>query len=207
MQKAKTNGHDRDESTEQMLDELGLQQQILSSSEQNPLLENTNLGLGNYDEDYKWQQVRSYRKGLFAWIAFGNVLSKRQIYETQVRLGEEGYHATYDEDAAEVRTWKPWEELESSRFEEEGRSTWNAKLERGRNIWQRLGEPHKVLTAEQVAAVQQKTGIVDDWLPMFWELVAGRHEVSRSEGAELLRDALTGIKEIRENSETEESIL
>jgi hypothetical protein len=55
--------------------------------------------------------------------------------------------------------------------------------------------------------VQQKTGIVDDWLPMFWELVAGRHEVSRSEGAELLRDALTGIKEIRENSETEESIL
>lgn len=205
--KAQTNGHDKDERVEQVRDELGLQAEILSSSSQNPLLENTNLGLGKYTEDYKWQQIRSYRKGLFAWIAFGNALSKRQTYETKLKLGEEGYHATYDEGSHEVRTWAPWDKLDESRFSDETSSSWNSKLERGREIWQRLGEPHSVLTREQVAAVQQKTGITDDWLPMFWELVSGRHEVSRSEDAELLRDALTGIKEIRQDADEEESLL
>jgi hypothetical protein len=208
MQKAKTNGHDTDDEVEQVLDELGLQEEILSSSESNPLLKDTNLGLGKYDDDYRWQQVRSYRKGLYAWIAFGNVLTKREFYETKVKLGAEGWHSVYDDDEMTVRTWESWDEAEGKHAEVgDEESTWTAKLRRGRHIWKLLGDPERVITRDQIAAVQQKTGIVDDWKPLFWELVAGRHEVSRSVDAELLRDALTGIKEIRENAETEESIL
>jgi len=205
--KQQTNGHDSDADLEQVRDELGLQEEVLSSSESNPLLSETNLGLGKYDNDYKWQQVRSYRKGLFAWVAFGNVLSKRQMYETKYKLGEEGYNATYDESSRDVPVWLSWEQTAKEDFDNESRSSWSGKLKRGRYIFKRLGEPGKVLNRDQIAAIQEKTGLVDDWLPMFWELVAGRHEVSRSEDAELLRDSLTGIKELRQNAEEEDSIL
>lgn len=202
-QKAKTNGHDNDNEIDQIRDELGLQEEILSSSESNPLLDETNLGLGKYDDDYKWQQVRSYRKGLYAWIAFGRTLEKRQLYETKIRLGEEGYNPTFDSWNVEVETWPPFD---PERVDDD-RSLWNAKLERGRRIWRRLGDPERIITEEQASAIARKTNIVEEWKPLFWELVAGRHEVSRSEDAELLRDSLTGIKELRQNDGEEESLL
>jgi len=195
--KQKKNGHN-DEDTQQILDELGLQEQILSSSESNPLLRETNLGLGKYDTDYKWQQVRSYRKGLYAWIAFGRVLSKRQVYETIIKLGGEGYNSIYDVENDEFHAFDAIEESDVR----EDESTWNAKLRLGRDRWQRLGHPEEILTDDQIAAMHEKTGIVEEWKPLFWELVAGRHEVSRSDDAELLRDALNGIKELRQHDET-----
>jgi len=208
MQKSKqrTNGHDTDQETEQVLDELGLQEQILKSSGGNPLLEGTNLGLGNYDTDYKWQQVRSYRKGLYAWIAFGNTLTKRQIYETKIKLGRNGFNAIYDDRDREVKTFPPLEEAGDDPEDEE-RSSWNRALDRGRKIWRRLGDPHQIFTEDQISAISQKTGIDSEWQPLFWELVAGRHEVSRSEEAELLRDALTGIKELRTQDDSSDSLL
>jgi hypothetical protein len=204
MQKAKTNGHD-DEQIQQVVDELGLQEQILSSDGSNPLLKETNLGLGKYDEDYKWQQVRSYRKGLYAWVAFGRVLEQRKIYETKLKLGLKGYNPTYDVRSSEVEVWKPLDQTD--KWDDDEQSRWNAALERGRHIWRRLGDPEEIITEQQVAAVGEKTALVDEWKPLFWELVAGRHEVSRSDDAELLRDALTGIKEIRNQQEEEGGLL
>lgn len=201
--KARANGHGTDEETKEILDELGLQEEILRSSEGNPLLRETNLGLGKYDDDYKWQQVRSYRKGLYAWIAFGRVLTDRKLFETKFKLGRDGYNPIYDEREMDVQQFDP---LEESDVDDE-ESTWSAAIERGREIWQRLGDPTEPISDEQLAAVMQKTGIVEEWQPLFWELVAGRHEVSRSEDAELLRDALTGIKHLREEREEEESLL
>jgi len=208
MQKSKqrTNGHDSEQETEQILDELGLQEQILKSSGGNPLLDETNLGLGNYDSDYKWQQVRSYRKGLYAWTAFGNTLTKRQIYETKLKLGREGYNAIYDDRDREVLTFPSLEDVDAS-DEDEERSSWNRALDRGRKIWRRLGDPDRLFTKDQISAMAQKTGVDDEWKPLFWELVAGRHEVSRSEEAELLRDALTGIKELRTQDDSSDSLL
>jgi len=200
-QKPQTNGHDDSEPIQQVRDELGLQEQILKSGGSNPLLDSTNLGLGKYDDDYKWQQVRSYRKGLYAWVAFGQALEKRKLYETKIKLGRDGYNPYYDE--GDVRVWNALDEDDVGDDE----SSWNAALERGREIWQRLGDPQEIITAEQVAAVASKTSIDDEWQPLFWELVAGRHEVSRSEDAELLRDSLTGIKELRDNSADDGGLL
>jgi len=204
-QTVKSNGHDEDETIQQIRDELGLQEEILSSSESNPLLNETNLGLGKYDDDYKWQQVRSYRKGLYAWVAFGRALEKRKIYETKIKLGEEGYNPTWDKQKGEVEVWKPLDETD--RWDEEEESRWTAALERGRMIWQRLGDRGRVITEQQVAAVARKTSVAEEWKPLFWELVAGRHEVSRSEDAELLRDALNGIKELRQKDTEDKGLL
>lgn len=205
--KPRTNGHGQQGQTQdEIRDDLDIQARILSSSSGNPLLEETNLGLGNYDEDYKWQQIRSLRKGLYAWIAFGSALTRRQIYETKWRLGEEGYNPNYSGMTDDVEHHKPFD-ADGFDSSEEDQSRWNAIQERGEEIWQKLGEPGMVLSEEQAAAVHKKTGVGEDWMPIFWQLVSSRHEVSRSDGAELLRDALTGVKELREGDEPEESLL
>lgn len=170
-------------------DGYDIQAEILRSSEDNPLLENTNLGLGNYDEGYMWQQIRSYRKGLFAYIAFSRVLTHRAIHETKVALAREGF-SYYDETTDEVKQW-------ASISNEDNRKD---VLERGEDIWDDLERPNEALSKKQVAAIVKKTGIDTDWVPVNWQMVSGRHEVSRSQDAELIRDLLTGIKHIRDDN-------
>lgn len=220
------NGESSGDEFEAINDSLDIQGKIVGSSDSNPLLKQTNLGLGKYDEDYKWQQIRSYRKGLYAWVAFGRALSERKVYETKMKLGEEGYNAYYDDVDDDVKQWKPFDEAVSVDLEDEDErpdrdvssdtgwswnpskvSRWTAIRARGEYIWKRLGDPKQILTDEQFSAVATKTGVVDEWQPLFWEIVAGRHEMSRSDGAELLRDALTGVREYRDGVEEEESIL
>jgi hypothetical protein len=196
------------ESTDQQgpRDTLDLQEQILRSSESNPLLRDTNLGQGNYDEEFLWQQIRSYRKGIYAYTAFATPLLKRAIHETIVKLGREGYNAHYDTTDDDVKSAEPadLDDVDPSA----GESKKQAILDRGREIWRELGDPHTPLSEKQVAAITKKTGISDEWKPIYWQMVAGRHEVSRSKDAELLRDLFTGIKHLRsEADEDSASIL
>jgi len=210
-QQRKQNGHDEEANgMTRVNDELDIQTEILSSSEGNPLLSATNLGLGKYDEDQLWQQIRGYRKGLYAWIAFGRVLSERQVYETKIKLGQEGYNAQYNDLTGDVDQFEPVdrEDIDSVDYDTDAeKSYWTAVRERGEEIWTRLGSPNEVLTTEQLSAVVEKTGISEDFQPIFWQLVSGRHEVSRSLDAELLRDALTGVQELREQADEEEGLL
>ena len=190
------NGHEDDQAPR---DELDLRSQIVEQSDGNPLLQQSNLGLGNYTETYLWQQVRSYRKGLYAYIAFGNVLTKRAIYETKMELGRDGY-VHFDENQKEVAQWDPLSE-DDVRDDE---SSWTAERRRGKRIWDSLGEAPQPVTQKQVAAVIKKTGVEPGkWLPIYWQMVSGRHDVSRSLNAELIRDFLSDIKHLRDDAEGE----
>jgi len=196
------NGQD-ETTTPRIRDEADVYQQVLGSGTSNPLLRDADLGQGNYDDEYLWQQIRSYRKGLYAWIAFGNVLTERKIYETKMQLGDEGYNAFYDESESDVQVWGALDEDDIP----DDRSRWNVVKERGEEIWQRLGEPDVMLSQKQLSAIQSKTGLSQEWMPIFWELVSGRHEVSRSKDAELLRDLMTGVKHLREEGSDEGGLL
>jgi len=201
-QQHQQNGQD-DSQTPRIRDEADVYQQVLGSGTSNALLRDADLGQGNYDDEYLWQQIRSYRKGLYAWIAFGNVLTERKIYETKMQLGEEGYNAFYDESESDVQVW---EALDDDAVPDD-RSRWNYVKDRGEEIWQRLGEPDVMLSQKQLSAIQSKTGLSQEWMPIFWELVSGRHEVSRSRDAELLRDLMTGVKHLREEGGDEGGLL
>lgn len=194
MQQPKQNGAEA-QATDDMRDELDMYGQILSQSGNNPLLRDTNLGVGNYDDQYLWQQIRSYRKGMYAYIAFGRILSERAIEETKVKLGREGFRH-YNETVDEVEKWDPVSDDDVDDRE----SIWTTERERGKEIWQRIGDSRVPLTEKQAAAIMEKANIDDDWLPIYWEMVSGRHEASRSRDAELLRDLLTGIKHLRGDS-------
>lgn len=179
-------------------DELDMYSQILHQSGNNPLLKNTNLGVGNYDDQYLWQQIRSYRKGMYAYIAFGRILSQRAIHETKVKLGREGFRH-YNEKTGEPQVWEGIDEDDV----DEKKSSWTVERERGEEIWRSIGDARKPMTEKQAAAIMEKANIDDEWLPIYWEMVSGRHEASRSRDAELLRDMLTGIKHLRGDSDDE----
>jgi hypothetical protein len=187
------NGHSQGSEVQQgPSDELDMYGDILRQSNANPLLEKTNLGQGNYDTDYLWQQVRSYRKGLFAYIAFSGVLSKRAIHETKIKLAREGF-SHWNDNKGVVEEWDPLDED----AKEDGESIWTAERRRGNEIWNKLSDNRTPLSEKQAAALLDKTNVSEDFMPIFWEMAAGRHEVSRSKDAELLRDMLTGIKHLR----------
>jgi len=187
----KQNG--QDDQSSQPVDQLDLQNKVIESSGGNPLLELTNLGVGNYSEDYLWQQVRSYRKGLYAYIAFDRALTDLAIHETKVKLAREGFRH-YNETRDSVEMWEAIDEdaADVSRHD---------VLERGEEVWEDLGEARKGISKKQAAALLDKSGLGSEWLPVYWQMVAGRHEVSRSLDAELLRDMMTGIKHLRNDSD------
>jgi len=181
-------------------DELDMYARVTESAQDNPLLQGTNLGLGNYDEKYKWQQIRSYRKGLKAYISFSRVLTERAIHETKVKLAREGF-THFNESKQMVDQWDPHDDDDV----DEDQSSWISELERGNQIWNSLDDDRSALSEKQVAAIIEKTGISTDWMPIYWQMVSGRHEVSRSEDAELIRDLLTGIKHLRNDQQDRSS--
>jgi len=197
MQQARTNGHQSSGqgAKQRPSDELDMAGDILKQSEANPLLQQTNLGQGNYDEDYLWQQVRSYRKGLFTYIAFSGVLSKRAIYETKVKLAREGF-SHWNEQKNEVEEWNPVDESSG----DDDKSIWTVERRRGEEIWDALSDNRTPLSQKQAAALLEKTELSEEFMPIFWQMASGRHEVSRSKDAELIRDFLTSINEVRSDA-------
>jgi len=84
-----------------------------------PELQDTNFGLGVYDDAEHWQQVRSYHKGIRINAAFGRVIEDRAHREGERLMGEgkatkirEDRELDYNEEVArrigfDPRSWVP----------------------------------------------------------------------------------------------------
>jgi len=192
---AKTNG---DKSTvDGPRASLDISAKVLEGPDSNSLLQETNLGLGNYDDDYLWQQIRSFRKGLFASIAFSGYLWRTARHETIMKLGRDGFRY-FSEDRGQMLQFEPAEaHFDNYDARLERQSSWEIERKRGKEIWDQLGNWDEPLSDKQLAAVIKLTDYDGDWLPVYWQMVSGRHEASRSKDAELIRDVLTSINEVR----------
>lgn len=186
---------------QQLVDDVDVADKLIRSSRGNSLLENTNLGTGHYSEDTLWQQVRSYRKGLFAYTAFANLLTERAIEETKMRLGREGFRH-YNENKGGAEFWEPLDEDDIDELE----SSWTAEYRRGEEIWQALHDAKMPLSEEQIYAVMDKANVEPGhFLPVYWQMATGRHDASKSLGAELLRDVFSDMKHVRDDAEGEDT--
>jgi hypothetical protein len=121
----------------------------------------TNLGLGNYSPSEMYQQVQSYQKGMFADAALSRVILKRAILEA--RLGE---------------GLESWRDLKSSK--QETKDKWSYVRRMGRARWDEMDEQ------QRMEAVEKHAGIPKDWTPPFHEMLAVRHEATRSRKARLI---------------------
>lgn len=174
-------------------DEMDAYEQLLSRSQDLDL--DTNFGLGNYDERVFYEQISNYRKAAKANELFQRIILQRAIYETKIRLAEDGI-TFYDDDNMESKSFDAVdvEDVESPRRE---------LRDRGQEIWQRLGDANRTLSDKQVNAVVRKTGHDLDWQSFYAKVLTFYHEGSRSVNAELIRDFLTGIKHLRNDADAE----
>ncbi|WP_225334254.1 hypothetical protein [Halomicrobium urmianum] len=168
-------------------DGLDVYGKAIDSSEVDEFLDDNNLGLGYYEDGERWQQVESYRYGMFGASAFGDRIIDRAVEETKRKLALEG-EAFYDERAETPRAIEGWEDLDEDDREEKDRRRFIER--KGEEIWKALSDE------QRREALETATGVDQRWTPPHWRMVAVRHETSRSRGARLL-DNLFGRESVK----------
>ena len=179
---------------------------MVDSTAVDPFLDRQNLGLGNYKEREMWQQVESYRHGMYATAAFRRVIDERAIREAQTEMAISGYSLIHPETGSEIRLkgWdemtqaereETWAELRNSPDERMDRRRWISR--RGVQLYEKL---EKMSDAEErrwpaSEALKELAGHSGSWDPAHNRMLMALHETSRSRGAQLLDNVFGRVKE------------
>lgn len=170
-------------------DELDAYAQLLSKSADVDFA--TNFGHGNYREREFYQQVQNHAQT--AKVApLQEQVFKVAIHETIVDLGTDGI-TYYDEDENTI--------IEETGLDDDADR--DEIVEEGRRIWEKLNRTNRAISEKQVEVLVKKSGHDPTWQPFWNRQLAFFHEASRSLDGELLRDFLTGVKELRGNTDSE----
>lgn len=165
-------------------DELDAYAQVLGKSPDLNL--ETNFGQGNYDKREFYQQIRNFQRAAKAMESFSRILLERAIYETKIKLAMDGI--SYESDDFQI---------EKDPVDPEPLHRRKKLLKAGEKRWEELNESDRALSTKQVVAITKKTGHDLDWQSFYAQTMTFFHEATRSINAELVRDFLTGIKELR----------
>jgi len=179
-------------------DELDVANEFVSSPAYDDLLNELNLGTGYYESEDHSMQMRSFRSGMVAFIAFDGILWHHAIQETKIRLADEGFRF-HDAATDKVHSWKPVDEVAGPEnpFDDDERyqaSRARKLRERGEEIWSKMSDPEMALSDKQAAAMSEKVGY-DSFKPVFWRLVAAYHETSKSRGGRMQDNFFNRVKE------------
>ena len=153
-----------------------------------------------------WQQVESYRNGLYASAAFRRLIDERATKETKTEIAINGYSYTIPDTSRqrEMKGWaemepderrEKWKELRHSEDEPFDRRRWIAR--RGEQLFEQLQEDTNEQARRWPAseAVQEIAGHSGTWDPAHNRMLMARHETSRSRGAQLLDNVFGRVKE------------
>lgn len=173
--------------------ELDVYDKALRSPGVDGFLESENLGLGYYEDAERWQQIESYRFGLFGDRVFSEPLIDRAIDETKRQLALKG-KSFYDSEDRAAKTLTGWEELgsdEQQTLKEEEHIDKRRYLEQhGEEVWKQMSD------RQRKEAIEIATGMDRKWTPPQWRMLMARHETSRSRGARLL-DNVFGREKVK----------
>lgn len=154
------------------------------------------LGTGFYSESEQWQQIASFRKGMYGEAVFSAALSERAVNETIQELGRHGWewYDPNDNDYREERGMDP--------DDCDARESPRKKIhEHGERIWEKLGlqrdyadeeEDELSYSKEQLKAMLEFGGVAD-WIPPHYRMMEARHEASKSRDART-QDNVTGSR-------------
>jgi hypothetical protein len=177
MQDSQSNGHDangfgiddkqRDGSVPSS--QLDLHDAVINPPSGDPLLETTNLGIGNLSESQYWLQVQAYESVIYAQT-FGDYLIDLARHAGQYELGARGWQYWHTDD----------ELKEHDGVDEDDVDSRVDVRERGEHIWELLPE------RERIKVIDEYGGLSSEFLSAFWRMLTVRNEVSRSKNAQLL---------------------
>ncbi|WP_148708200.1 hypothetical protein [Haloferax sp. Atlit-12N] len=162
---------------------LEVMEKAIESTDRDQFLSDANLGLGNYKDAEMWQQIESYKAGMFAEAAFSETILERAIDEAKVELALNGW--TFWSEDENRYDWKPLEEVEG--HDEESPDDIR---ERGETIW------HELPDAEKAAALEDLVGLTGEWTNPFYRMMMARHETSRSRDARLIDNIFGRIRHV-----------
>lgn len=188
-------------------DQLDLYQDVVDSTAIDPFLDEQNIGLGNYKEREMWQQVESFRHGLYATAAFRRLIEQRSKEETKYWLAVEGWSLNIP-DTSKTKTYKGWNQLE----DEERKDIWEDELanregelfdrrrwieRRGEWLFEELMKQQRPEAGRypHFEAMSELSGYDSAWEPPHNRMLMARHETSRSRGARLIDNVFQRVKE------------
>lgn len=173
-------------------------------------LDKSNLGLGNYNTHEYWQQIQSFRNGLYADSAMTRRLLHRAIFETKRKMAIDAYEGKdidfYAPEPDEIDITDDERDELADKLEIEPEDV-QIVMDRqsyindyADEIWNNLGSSTK--SKEQVRAemVHQYTGLGQDWVPPHWRMLKMRHEASRSKGARLIDNLFERVREVKNDA-------
>lgn len=195
-------------------DEIGLYELIIRPSVDDEFLSKNNLGLGNYSRREYWQQVESFRKGLYAESAFARKLFDRAVYDTKCALAVQEFETIvrgarqleeFPDEDVEV-TLESGETVEVSdkgtTIQVSGLTKNQYIAEHGDRCWNELGQGEEQSPKQaKLQALEEHAGLTSDWTSPFHRMIMARHEASRSRFARLIDNATGRVREILGDSE------
>ncbi|WP_148414923.1 hypothetical protein [Haloferax sp. KTX1] len=161
---------------------LEVMEKAIESTDRDQFLSDANLGLGNYKDSEMWQQIESYKSGLFAEAAFSETILERAIDEAKIELALNGW--TYWTEDENRYDWKPLDEIDDLEHSPDD------IRQRGEVIWQELPD------REKAAALEDHAGLTGEWTNPFYRMMMARHETSRSRDARLIDNIFGRIRHV-----------
>lgn len=189
-QNARSNGHEEPENSfgvegktrdaaNRPHSELDIYDQAISPPVGDPMLEQTNLGLGNLTEAQMWLQVEAFEDVIYAQT-FGDYLIDLGKWTAKAELGREGWQY-FDEKVGEYKEHDGVDDADEADRKE--------IRDRGEHVWSLLDEEQRVKVLDEYG------GVSGQFLSAFWRMLVMRNEVSRSKNAQLLDNAFGRVSE------------
>lgn len=180
---------------------LGVYMHAIQSPLGDDFLDQSSLGLGNYNSKEYWLQIQSFRHGLYADAALTRRILERAIYEAKEELARDCYRRP--EQIMDVAFPQPNKPDETEEFEfGNGYETEEEYIERAKDqIWDNLGQGELTRVDHQVQMIEKYAGIDKNWVPPHWRMLKMRHEASRSKGARLIDNLFERVREVKDHTQ------
>lgn len=179
-------------------------------------LDQSNLGLGNYGTKEYWQQIQSFRNGLYADAGMARRIIDRAIYETKRKMAGDAFDRpkqisfkhpnpdSYIKALIEQHDIELEEKMDEDETIAVLRSqSWvrQSYIEEFQDeIWQDLGDEEISMVSKQTEMVTRYTGLTTNWVPPHWRMLKMRHEASRSKGARLIDNLFERVREVKDTT-------
>lgn len=162
-------------------------------------LDKSSLGLGNYNTGEYWQQIHSFRQGLYADAGLTRRVLERAIYETKRGLAKDCYRRS--EQLKRIPHPKPNKPPDGFEFKGDEYETEEEYIQKyADQIWEGIDEIEGDTVQLQVQLIERYSGIDRNWVPPHWRMLMMRHEASRSKGARLIDNLFERVREVKDHT-------
>ena len=170
------------------VNELDMYNRAVEPPVDDDFLGSMNLGLGYYSSREYWQQVESFRQGLYADAAFARPLNQRAIEEAKRGMGLEAWN-NLDEDEREKKDRRRF-------IRAKGEERWQGLMP------SKTASEYTSQQEREEEAARRRRHAIDNYAetslgftPPHWRMIMMRHEASRSRGARLLDNLFGRVRE------------